>query len=94
MMKQNEKKILITLKINKETLNLWDKYCSENNIRRSALIRDSVNKFIKDKPIEVLLDELIFKYTRAVGKTLEKRIAAEFNQIKSFLSETEKKANI
>ncbi|MBD3352197.1 MAG: ribbon-helix-helix protein, CopG family [Candidatus Lokiarchaeota archaeon] len=86
-MSDQDDKTLITFKIDKDSLEEWDAYCEANSISRSQLIRESVKKFINKKPMEELLDELLFKYIKSTGRSLEKRIIIEFSQIKNFLKE-------
>ncbi|MCP4764060.1 MAG: hypothetical protein GY870_19965 [archaeon] len=90
-MPEKEDKVLINLQIDKETLDEWDKYCKEHDLKRSQFIRMCVHEFLNKKPLEELIEELIFRNTKAAGRSIEKRIIIEFDQIKRFLKENSDK---
>ena len=91
-MKKN--KVLVTFRVDEDTLIKWDTYCKNQELRRSDLIRTSVNNFITSssgETIESLIDELLHNYTRNLSKRIIQDISLtmvhEFDRLKLFLQE-------
>ena len=91
-MKKN--KVLITLRIDEDTLSKWDSFCKNQELKRSDLIRTAVNNFITSssgETIESLIDELLHNYTRNLSKKIIQDISItmvhEFDRLKLFLQE-------
>jgi hypothetical protein len=91
-MKKN--KILVTFRIEEETLKKWDTFCKNQELNRSDLIRTAVNNFLTSssgETIESLIDELLHNYTRNLSKKIVQDITLtmihEFDRLKLFLQE-------
>ncbi len=89
-----ENKTLITLRINNKTLEKWDTFCKNQELRRSDLIRTAVNNFISSssgKTIESLIDDLFHKYSQNLTKKIVQDqsliIINQMENLKAFFSE-------
>lgn len=45
---ENEKKILITAKVNETTLKAWKQFCLDHDTNLTAVIKSAMNHYIKD----------------------------------------------
>ena len=93
-MKKKKDKVMITLRIEEETLRKWDSFCKNQELRRSDLIRTGVNNFITSssgETIESLIDQLLHNYTRNLSKKIVQDVSLtmvhEFDRLKIFLQE-------
>ena len=91
-MKKN--KILITLRVEEDTLKKWDTFCKNQELKRSDLIRTAVNNFITSssgETIESLIDELLHTYTRNLSRKIIQDVSLtmvhEFDRLKLFMQE-------
>ena len=91
-MKKN--KILITLRVEEDTLKKWDTFCKNQELKRSDLIRTAVNNFIttsSGETIESLIDELLHTYTRNLSRKIIQDVSLtmvhEFDRLKLFMQE-------
>jgi hypothetical protein len=77
---------LITLKVPPNMLNTWNLYAKSQGIKRSELIRDSVNDNINpnDKKQDILMDT-IDKIIKLYVNGLEKRIMVRFQRIEAHI---------
>jgi hypothetical protein len=89
-----KEKTLITLRVNEETLEKWDLFCKNQELRRSDLIRTAVNNFITSssgQAIETLIDDLLHNYTRNLSKKIVQDVSLtmihEFDRLKLFIQE-------
>ncbi len=85
-------KTLITLRINNEMLEKWDKFCKNQELRRSDLIRTAVNNYIttsSGETIETLIDDLLHSQTQNLSKKIQDLsllFVSESEKMKSLLT--------
>ncbi|MHA1821192.1 MAG: ribbon-helix-helix protein, CopG family [Promethearchaeota archaeon] len=75
-----DKNVLITIKINKNTLEKWDEYCQKMGISRSQLIRDSVESQISNETAKVIDDVVKFYF-----EGLDAKIRHGFQRIEALI---------
>lgn len=66
----------VVVRVDEDMLNRWDKYCQENKISRSELIRSAVNERIDGANDELLnrFDELIFYYFNSLKQQINQKV--------------------
>ena len=87
-------KLLVTFKVDEDTLKKWDSFCNNQEMKRSDLIRTAVNNFITSssgQTIESLIDQLLYNYTRNLSKKIVQDVSLtlvhEFDRLKLFIQE-------